>query len=65
MFKQNQSIVPALQHRLGFFQRARMVEYRRESPPVPVKYFLDKKEIFLLASHQQNAQQRGHGLCRS
>jgi len=41
-----------------------MIEYRRESAPVPVEYFLDEKEIFLLASHQQNVQQRGRGLCR-
>jgi hypothetical protein len=41
-----------------------MIELRQQGTPVPVKYFLDKKEIFLLASYQQDVQQGGPGLCR-
>jgi hypothetical protein len=41
-----------------------MVELCRQGTPVPVKYFLDQKEIFLLASYQQDVQQGGPGLCR-
>ena len=41
-----------------------MIKDGRESASVPVEYFLDEKEIFLLASHQQDVQQRERGLCR-
>ena len=64
MFEQNQSILAALQHCLSLFQRARMIEHRRECASVPVEYFLNEKEVFLLASHQQDVQQGGPGLCR-
>jgi len=64
MFKQHQPIVTALQHRLSFFQRPRMVEFRRQRAPVAVQDFPDEKEILLLASHQQDTQKREPGLCR-
>ena len=40
-----------------------MVEFRRQRALVPAKDFPDHKEIFLLASHQQDAQEVGPELC--
>ena len=40
-----------------------MVEFRWQRALVPAKDFPDHKEIFLLASHQQDAQEVGPELC--
>jgi hypothetical protein len=42
-----------------------MVEFGRHRGPVPVKNFPDEKKILLLASHQQDTQNRRPGLCGS
>jgi hypothetical protein len=55
MFKQNEPVVPALQHRLCFFKRAGMIEFCRQSASPRVKDFPDEKEVLLLATYQQDS----------
>ena len=52
VFKQHQPIVAQLQHRLRFFQRAGMIQFRRQRAAIPLQDFPDQKKIFFLVSDQ-------------
>ena len=64
MFEQDQPVVSPLQHRLRFFHRTRVIEFRKQSALVPGKDLTDQEKVLLLASHQQDSQNRQPELCR-
>jgi hypothetical protein len=54
MFKQDQPIVSALQHRLSLFERTGVIEFRRQSAPIPFKDLPDQEKIFFPVPYQQD-----------
>ena len=55
MFKQNQTVGPFLQHRVGFFERVRMFQFSRKHAAHAVQNLAYQEKVFLFLAYQQDA----------